>query len=110
MVDGETSRPLTLVPTGDGTVRRRPAEAAPPHCPVPASKDLSWQDLPVLSRDRSPLDVRVPTTELAQGIWSLQGNPDPDLDKTDAPASTTRKCYSAAFERRSGVGRLPHWP
>jgi hypothetical protein len=43
MVDGETSRPLNFVPTGDGTVRRRLAEAAPPHCPVPAAKTFPGQ-------------------------------------------------------------------
>jgi hypothetical protein len=74
---------------------RRPPGAAPRTVRSPASANLPWQDLVVLRRDCSPLDFRVPTTELAPGIWSLQGNPDPDLDKTDVRASTTHKCCSA---------------
>jgi hypothetical protein len=47
--------------------------------------------------------AKCPTTDLARGIWSLQGNPDQDLDKTDAPANTTGKCRFANWGAWGGV-------
>jgi hypothetical protein len=58
----------------------------------------------MLARDRSPLDVQVPITGPApRDIYSLQGNPDPNLDTTDVSMTTSRKCYFRVGRYPAGV-------
>ena len=87
---------LTLALTNDAPVRV-----------TAAGLDGDRLRLPLFPSSLSHLqtDIQVPITGPApRDIYSLRGNPDPDLDTTDVSMRTSRKC---CLSRREVRGRGP---